>query len=414
MVYGVIVLLLTGLISFYLIALMEKRNKAFNGRLMRLMYFMHLLMSFVYYVYARFNASDSNFYYEKVIIDYRGPTWGAFYGTSTTFIEFIAYPFIRYMGFSYEAVMVLFSFFGFLGFFYFYIFFKENIKFKHTLFGVDIVAITFLLPNLHFWSASLGKGSVIFLGIGLFFYALRYPSQRKLAMFIGAFIIYHVRPHIMFVILVSCVVGFTFSKRGLTVATRVIMIIGAVIGFFLIYQDVLSMVGIDEGAEISQGLDLSRRAEELSDAGSGIDIESYSLPYQIFTFLFRPLFFDAPGLLGLVVSVENVFYLLLTLSILNPKGIRYLFTGNFLIKTASLSFITVSIALAQISGNLGIAIRQKSQVMPLLIFVICSFLDQEKMAEYVRQVKIKKLRQRILQRRQESQQDKPQVSLNGG
>jgi hypothetical protein len=94
------------------------------------------------------------------------------------------------------------------------------------------------------------------------------------------------------------------------------------------------------------------------------------------------LFFDAPGVLGLIVSFENAFYILITLKLLNFAAIRFLITSNFIIKTAFFSFLTVSIALAQISGNLGLAIRQKSQVMILFLFVIISFLDKQKLAVY--------------------------------
>ena len=84
----------------------------------------------------------------------------------------------------------------------------------------------------------------------------------------------------------------------------------------------------------------------------------------------------------MIVSFENVFYLLLTLRLFSFKGLSYLITSNFMVKTAFFSFLTVTIALAQISGNLGLAIRQKSQVIPLLLFVILSFMDVEKLTAY--------------------------------
>lgn len=304
------------------------------------------------------------------------------YGTSTTFIEFIVYPFIHFLGFSYEACMALFAFFGFIGFLYFYIFFKANIQFKHTFLGVDLVTLIFCLPNLHFWSSSLGKGSVIFMGIGLFFFGINRISSRWVAILLGGLIIYHVRPHIMLVILVSSAIGFMFTTKGVSVPLRVLFLLGVFAAFYFIYSDVLTLVGIDEEQFLSQGLDLTHRATELTKTTSGVDITSYSLPMQVFTFLYRPLFFDAPGMLGLIVSFENVFYLLITFRLLNLKGLNYLITSSFLVKAALVSFVTVTIALAQISGNLGLAIRQKSQVMILFLFVIVSFLDKQKLIAY--------------------------------
>jgi hypothetical protein len=186
----------------------------------------------------------------------------------------------------------------------------------------------------------------------------------------------------MLVILVSSAIGFVFTTRGVSISLRILFLVGASVAFYFIYRDVLQLVGIDEEQFLSQGLDLTHRATELRKATSGVDIASYSLPMQVFTFLYRPLFFDAPGFLGIIVSFENVFYLLFTFRLLNFRGISYLFTSGFLVKTSLLSFLTVTIALAQISGNLGLAIRQKSQVMILFIFVIISFLDKQKLDAY--------------------------------
>jgi hypothetical protein len=303
----------------------------------------------------------------------------------------VAYPFIRYLGFSFPAMMILFSFLGFLGFIYFYVFFKENLRFKHQFLGVDLLTLIFFLPNLHFWSSSLGKGSIIFLGIGLFFYGISKIKTRIAAIIIGGFIIYHVRPHIMFVILVSSAIGFVFSNRRVSFIWRTVFLIGASVAFFFIYRDVLTLVGINDEEVITEGLDLTHRAQELTKATSGVDITNYSLPMQLFTFLYRPLFIDAPGLLGIIVSFENVLYLLLTIKILNLGGLRFMFSGDFLAKSAFLSFLTVSIALAQIAGNLGLAMRQKSQVMILLLFVVISFLDHQKYGRWQLAQKRKKL-----------------------
>jgi hypothetical protein len=397
MLGGLLILFITGAISFAVIAALKRQGLMGNtdeGILQRL-FFYHALLTVAYYLYAIASGSDSEFYYRKVMINYRGDTWGDFYGTSTMFIEFIGYPFIKFFSFSYEAVMALFSFFGFLGFIYFYIFFKENIRLKHRFFGMDLLTLTFFLPNLHFWSASFGKGSLIFLGIGLYFFGLSKIKNRIPALVIGAVIIYMVRPHILLVMLVSSVMGFMFSSRGVPISLKIGFLAVASVAFFFIYQDVLSLVGIDEQEFISQGLDLTHRASELSKAASGIDISQYNLFFQVFTFLYRPLFFDAPGILGLIVSFENVFYLLITLKILSFRGLKFLWNADNFVKTAFFSLLSVSIALAQISGNLGLAMRQKSQIMILLLFIVMKYMDESKVASLRQQWLLRKKRERM-------------------
>jgi hypothetical protein len=393
MIGGIIVILVSTLLAFFIIERLRRRYPFVEAPLLKKLFFYHLALALVYYLYVTFNPSDSKFYYFKVDTNYRGFEWADYYGTSTIFIEFIGYPLVKFLGFSYEAVMAFFSFFGYLGFVYFYIVFRENIKFRHQVFGYDLLKIILFLPNLHFWSASFGKGSISFFAIGLFFFGLSRITSRIVPLLLGAIIIYHVRPHILLVILISSGIGFIFSTKGVSLAWRMLFITIAVIGFFFIYRDVLTLVGIDEGEFVSQGLDLTHRATELTKATSGVDITNYSLPLQLFTFLFRPLFFDAPGALGLIVSFENLFYLYLTFQILNMRAVKFIFTGGFMIKTAMLSFITVSIALAQVAGNLGLAIRQKSQVMILFLFVIISFLDHQKQEAFLLAQRRRRLRQ---------------------
>lgn len=351
----------------------ETKVSVFNG-----MIAMHVAMSIVYVVYASITASDSFTYYAFVENNLRGPTWLDFYGTSTTFIEFIGYPFIKFFGFSYGAMMVLYSWFGLIGFFYFYIVLLERIRFKHLFFGYDLLTIILLLPNLHFWSSSFGKGSIIFLGFGLFFYSLNKISTRLIPMAIGAFIMYHVRPHVMFVVLMATILGFVFSTRGISWSIRIFIIMLSVVVFFYIYQDVLALTGIDEDAVFEQSTNLSVRSKDLMKANSGVDISNYSFPMKLFTFWFRPLFVDAPGIMGIIVSFENLFYLVIFSRILRWDFIAFFKQSDHVVKAAFISFFGVSAALAQVSGNLGLAMRQKSQVMILMMFVILKYIDDKR------------------------------------
>jgi len=379
-------------------------HSAQDNKFLKRLFWYHLLLSFVYYIYAVFNPSDSKQYYRKIEIFYRGPEWSDFYGTSTTFIEWFGFPFIQNLYFTYEAMMALFSLLGFVGFIYFFKFFRERVVFNNRLWGFDLFTLFFLLPNLHFWSGSFGKGSFIFLGIGLLFYGLNNIAKRYWILLIGALITYHIRPHILLVILASSLIGFTFSSKGLGWGIKILMIAVSSTALGFIYQDVLNLVGLETDTLLEEGLNMNKRIEDLSYATSGVDILNMSLPEQVFTFLFRPLFFDAPGLLGIIVSFENVFLLLITLIFIYKGGIAYIVRGDFAVKTAFFSFITVSIALAQISGNLGIAIRQKSQVMILFLFVIVQMYDDKKKISFM-------ARMRKVRRQRAEVSTKPNLKL---
>lgn len=331
-------------------------------------------MALVYYIYAFFNPSDSKGYFSRAKYSFRGESWFDFYGTSTTFVEFIGYPFIHFFGFSYEAMMVLFAFFGFIGVAFFYTLFEEKFPLKVKIINEwDLKKVIFLLPNLHFWTGSFGKGSIIFMGIAMVFFSVVKFRERLIPLLIGGLIIYHVRPHIMLMLLIAIVIGVLFSSRGISNQARIFLLIIGLVSISFVLNDALKLVGVEQEEFISDGVDLSKRASELGKATSGVDINNYNLFEKFFTFFYRPLFVDAPGILGVIVSFENLFYVLVTIPLLNLRFLRYLFQSEYLVKASLLFFIVASLALAQVSGNLGIAIRQKSQVILCFFFVVMSY-----------------------------------------
>jgi hypothetical protein len=392
MVVDATVLLILLALAFGIARQLSRQFGAHLFPVFRNLIWYHVVLSFVYYLYAVFNPSDSWEYFSRIQRNYRGDSWFDFYGVSTEFITFLGYPLVKWIGIPYEGVMMVFAWLGLLGFFYFYIFFKESVRFRHTWLGMDLLTIIFFLPNLHFWSASFGKGSVIFLGLGLFFFGIRQPRDRWIAIALGALIVYHVRPHVLFIVLMAVVLGFTFSSRGVSWTGRIAVIVVALAAFVYIYEDVMALIGFEEEELINQSTDLTRRVRGLARANSGVDITQYSFPMKFFTFLFRPLFVDAPGFLGIIVSFENVFYLLMLFKLFQVGFVRFIGQSNYLVKTSLVAFLGVSAALAQISANLGLAMRQKSQVMILFLFVVLAFLDSEKQKQWQAYQRKKKIR----------------------
>jgi hypothetical protein len=113
------------------------------------------------------------------------------------------------------------------------------------------------------------------------------------------------------------------------------------------------------------------KASNLSDKriDSSIDTTSYPYPLKVFTFLFRPLFFDASGLLGLVASLENLFLLFFFIKILRNRFLKSFKKSSYLIKTSGFLFLMGALSFSLILGNLGIMLRQKTPfIMMLIIF----------------------------------------------
>jgi len=390
MIGALVLILFLFLINQGLFSGFQKKHRWFSKKLMNLLFLYHLFFFGVYYTYALFNNSDSKLYFDRP--QWRS-SWGEYFGTSTTFIDFMSWPFINVLGFNYEMMMVLFAWFGYIGFVYAYLFFRENIPIKIKVFNIDFLTLVLFLPNMHFWTASLGKGAPIFMSLMMFAYAIRDPKSRWITLLLGSLITYYIRPHVFLFVAAGTVLGFMTGKDKIALWKKMLVYIG-MIGSLIIVQDtILGMAGLNESENLVEGFDQfsTERGAELSKSGSGVDMADYPLPIKLFTFWFRPLFFDAPGMLGLIVSVENFIYLLLFFKILKKDFISFLKKSPVTVKMSLTTFFLASLAMAFVMSNLGIIMRQKSMVMYFLFFVIYYYLAQKK---YDRIVKLKSLRER--------------------
>lgn len=398
MIGALFLIIFLSILSWHIPVTLKRRNKFINVRLLRSVFVYHFVFWAIYFAYTLANRSDSVMYYKRAKNAYQN--WFHAYSTGTPFIDFVAYPFVQ-LGFSYEMMMVLFAWFGYLGFVYFYIFFRENTRFRHNIFGYDLLTVLLFLPNMHFWTASLGKGSLIFLGLGMAIYGLSRVEKRKIPLIAGLAIVYHVRPHVFLFMMIGIIVGLFTGRQKVKAWQKILVVVAGGAAMFLLYDKILAFAGLDSEDVVGSFDDFSSgRSAELAKSGSGIDTSQYPLVLKLITFWFRPLFFDAPGALGIVVSFENLLYVIISARLFNKQFPSFVFKGPALVKTSLIIFLVASIALSATMGNLGIIIRQKSMVMYFYFFVILMFLDWQKIQSIQAAIARKKRReakQRALQ-----------------
>ena len=373
---------------------LSKKHAFFSKKLMNQLFWYHIVFLGIYYSYTIFNRSDSHGYFLRP--QEEGWNWFDFFGTSTTFIDFLSFPFVNFLGFNYEMMMVLFGWMGFLGFVYAYLFFRENIPVKITVFkNFDLLTLILFFPNMHFWTASLGKGAPIFLGLMLFAYALKNPRSRLVTLLLGSFLIYFIRPHVFLFVAVGTVLGYMSGKEKISFGRKLFIYIVMIGGLLLAQDQILGVVGLEGSENLVEGFEdfSADRSESLSSSGSGVDMASYPLPLKLFTFWFRPLFFDAPGILGLITSVENLMYLLLFVKILKKDFITFIKNSTVVVKMSLVVFFLTSFAMTFVMSNLGIIMRQKSMVMYFAFFVIYYYLAQKKYDKVMRLRKLKRARE---------------------
>ncbi|MFM9825002.1 hypothetical protein [Flavobacterium sp.] len=357
---------------------MSNKFSFFDKKLMNRLYWYHLLFFLIYFTYATFNASDSKSYYFDACIP-REDLMELFL-TGTKFIVFVANPFVQ-LGFSYITMMLIFSWTGYVGFVFAYLYFQENITINVTVFKkYDLLKLLLFLPNMHFWTASLGKGSLIFMGLMLFIYALRFPQKRLIALVLGGFLVYMIRPHVMLFVLIGVMIGILTGRSKIGGGVKFLVLIVSVAFLYLAQNSILGVANLEGSENVIEDFDqfASQQSGRLVTSGSGVDMSNYPLPFKLFTFWFRPLFIDSPSAIGIFSSIENLIYLLLFLKILNKRFLKFIFKAPYLVKTSLIIFVLSSFALTFVMSNLGIIMRQKSMVMYFGFFVIYYFLASEK------------------------------------
>lgn len=370
----------------------EKRHSFFDKKKMNLLYFYHLIFYVVFLWYSYNNPADSKRYFGD--LEVHTGAWWELFGTDTQFINFVSFPFYQ-LGFSYEMLMLTFAWFGYLGFLYAYMFMREKIPVKIKIFQkFDLLTVLLFLPNMHFWTSYLGKDSLIFLGLMMFTYAIINFKSRLFLLLLASVIIFYIRPHVFMFVAVGAIIGYLSGKEKIAFWKKTLVSLAMLGALVLVQDQILGVMGLSESDDVVEDFtaEAGERSKSLSTSGSGVAMSNYPLPFKFFTFWFRPLFIDAPNLLGIISSTENLLYLFLFAKIIRKDFIKFVLRSPSYIKMSLVIFLTSSFALTFVMSNLGIIIRQKSMVMYFIFFVIYYYLAQKKYNKIMKLKRLKLLR----------------------
>lgn len=353
-------ILILGLIACILVG----AKKLSDIKYISLIYGWHTFYSFFYWYYSLSNPADSTKYYRKTFnLDLN------FY-PGTRFTESLVLIVTRIFDSNYLNTNLIFNIFGCLGLVLIYLTLKKYffVLNKYWFFIL-------LIPSMSFWSAGLGKDSVSFFATSLFLYAVTSSKRSILIVPIAVLSMCMVRPHIALMMLVSYLLYYVIkAKTHVVLKLFVLPIIAA--GVIIALSFVQQYVGLEEASLSSVSDYVDQRQGYNQSGGSSLDITSMSYPMQMFTYIFRPLPFEAHSALALMTSLENTILLLLFVYILIKSKFNFRpFVEKKNLWLLAYVFLTCTI-LAITTANLGIATRQKWMFMPVLLYLlIYSFHD---------------------------------------
>jgi len=298
----------------------------------------------------------------------------------TYFLFAVNYFPAKLLGLSYLSGTMLYTLMGFIGLSYFYVIAYQTIPSNPKYGKYQLFPLVFFMPNLHFWSCGVGKDTLLFLCIGMFAYGLLLPAKRIFLLLFALALSYYIRPHITLFLLVAFGLSYVFSSK-VSGAKRVMLSVILIGIGIAILPSVMEFAKIEETTIDSFEQFSEKKADLLSRASSGsrIDISSYPFPLKVFTFLFRPLFFDINGIPAAIASFENLALLVITVNIFKNKPVQMFKAAPFVVKGLVIFLIIGTLAFSQSLGNLGIMIRMRNMFLPgLLIFILWSFSYQQR------------------------------------
>lgn len=341
-----------------------------QGRALML-YAWHSLFCLVYAIYAVENGADALVYYLKA----QQGEFMALFGTGA--VVNIAMPFVTGLNLSFLGACLLFNIFGAIGLIAFDTCLQEVTANKSKLLR-RFATLIVLLPSISFWSSALGKDSLAFMAAALTLYATLNMSRRLVLLILSILVMALVRPHIAGIMVIA-LTGSLVLQRRLPLGQRVFLGAAALAATAAMVPFALSYAGLGEAEGADDIMNyVEHRQSVNTQGGSSVDLASMSLPLQLFSYLFRPMPYEASSIFALAASMDNV--ILIFLAIAGAAQIikhrRHKLAGNraFMWFYCLLTWLILAITTA----NLGIAVRQKWMFAPLLIYLFISLLGRER------------------------------------
>ena len=253
--------------------------------------------------------------------------------------------------------------------------------------------LVMLLPSIVLWSSTIGKESVMALGLGIASYGVariltgRWGLTSIAITAAGLFVAGYVRPHfaglwvgaMVLALVISALTGSAGRGRFGRLGGVVFALIG--LGALVIVAQItlryLDPSGEDETGGVGDRItNIFETTEKNTTSGGSrftpIEIRGpQDYPIAVYRTLTRPLITEASGLSQLLPASEiSVLFLIAVASWRRVVNIPRMLLRNPYIIFATVVLIGFGIAWASF-GNLGLLVRQRSVVAPLLVLLVC-------------------------------------------
>lgn len=333
-----------------------------------IIYFYHTLFMFIRYFYSEYYIDDGASYYLWATTD------NIYYNLTIKSHFYIVY-FIRFLhlnfSFNYIHVCLVFSIIGSLGILFLVAILQNVLNRNYTNLDRVIILLFILMPSLNFFTSSIGKDTIIISSASIFLYSILNLKKRLPLLILSLFFIFMIRPYVGFFIFLSVIIFYIINFYRFSIFLNIFCLIFLVSLTIILPQTFLKEYEINY-YNINFIIDyINNRQVQFQSSDTYYNIENIPFILRPFNYIFRPLFFEINNIFGIIISIENTFLIFLF--------VYYLFRINykniFFKKELQFIFIftiVILVFLSNITGVMGVAIRQKWLVLMFLFYLFIS------------------------------------------
>lgn len=335
-----------------------------------ILYAWHTLLCLVYALYVINDGGDAIGYYN---LSSNGVDFS--FGVGGASVILLTSIFTRLLDFSLLGTFLVYNIIGYIGLLAFYGSLKLVTRDKSKNIQRLVLLIVFL-PSISFWSSAIGKDAISFLAMGLSLWAALELNRRYRLMGIAILIMLCVRPHMAGMMIIGLSISLVVHGN-ISFLQRIILGAATCVATIIMIPFALDYAGVGGSDAEALMSYIDRRQGYNQRGGGGIDISSMSPPMQIFTYMFRPLPFEAAGVFQLAAAFENIILLFLFVfgGITMLRGRKSPLDENRIFMWVYI--LLAWILLAMTTANMGISARQKWMFAPMLIFLMISVMGKK-------------------------------------
>lgn len=324
---------------------------------------LHLVTSYIYFVYVQTASADTNLYYND--------PYGFFangFGLSTMFVVYLTQTLRNLFGGTYFDYFLLYQAFGLWGLALLMRTLDEISLALQTPLPPLLLLLMFL-PGMYFWTSAIGKDAPLFLAAALAMWSSLHIAKRWMWLGVAVVIMVLFRAHIAMLTIMVFALAL-LAGRGVPTAAKFLLGGVAIVGAVFLFGTLQTELGSDLSS-IGSVAGFFEKQTTAATTGGDSTLANSPFLFKLFSLLYRPLFVDADGIFGLIASAQNVVMIAITfLLIRNFRLWAGLFRNSLAIRFATLHFMAVYLLLSLAYYSVGLGLRQREMATPALLVVL--------------------------------------------